>query len=351
MADKWLTFDCYGTVADWNSGMGGALAGLAGVSGADAGRLLTAYHQAELEIEADPRWRPYREVLTAGLARAAERERVRLPRGGEEAFVRAWPDIPVFDDAGPALATLRERGWRLAFLTNCDEDLFATTRSRLPVPFDEWVTAEEVRSYKPDLAHFRRFAEKTGVTRADWIHVANSWVLDILPAARMGLRCVWVDRDLTGHPAKLADRRITSMRRLPEAVRDVNAIPPRASELGPVKLRTERAGEGRAVGGARRGGGDPAVGLGQAGHPGRGRRGGRARARGRLRGPGGWRGGRLGRGGVCGARPVKSEPRIRSTVPGVRLDTCSEVALVSCFMSVFTAGMSAAEEYSMTDLV
>jgi len=234
MADKWLTFDCYGTVADWISGMGGALAGLAGVSGADAGRLLTAYHQAELEIEADPQWRPYREVLTAGLARAAERERVRLPRGGEEAFVRAWPDISVFDDAGPALATLRERGWRLAFLTNCDEDLFATTRSRLPVPFDEWVTAEEARSYKPDLGHFRRFAEKAGVARADWIHVANSWVLDILPAARMGLRCVWVDRDLTGHPAKLADRRITSMRRLPDAVRDVNAIPPRASELGPV---------------------------------------------------------------------------------------------------------------------
>ena len=67
------------------------------------------------------------------------------------------------------------------------------------MPFDEWVTAEEVRSYKPDLRHFRRFAEKTGVARADWIHVANSWVLDILPAARMGLRCVWVDRDLTGH--------------------------------------------------------------------------------------------------------------------------------------------------------
>ena len=227
MADKWLTFDCYGTVADWNSGMGGALADLAGVSGADAGRLLSAYHQAELEIEADPEWRPYREVLTAGLARAAERERVRLPRGGEEAFVREWPNIPVFDDAGPALATLKERGWRLAFLTNCDEDLFATTRNRLPVPFDAWVTAEEVRSYKPELAHFRRFAEKTGATRADWIHVANSWVLDILPSARMGLRCVWVDRDLTGHPAKLADRRITSMRRLPEAVMDVNAIPPR----------------------------------------------------------------------------------------------------------------------------
>ena len=151
MADKWLTFDCYGTVADWNTCMGGALTELAGVSGTDAGRLLGAYHQAELEIEAGPGWRPYREVLTAGLARAAARERVTLPDGGEEAFVRAWPDMPVFDDAGSALAALRERGWRLAFLTNCDEDLFATTRSRLPVPFDAWVTAEEVCSYKPDL--------------------------------------------------------------------------------------------------------------------------------------------------------------------------------------------------------
>src|SRR5437764_7651089 len=103
MADRWLTFDCYGTVADWNTGMSGALAE---VAAADAGRLLSAYHPAELEIEAGPRWRPYREVLTAGLARAATREHVTLPRGGEDAFVRAWPQMPIFGDAGPALAAL-----------------------------------------------------------------------------------------------------------------------------------------------------------------------------------------------------------------------------------------------------
>ncbi len=227
MTDKWLTFDCYGTVADWNTCMGGALAAIPGISGSDAGRLFAAYHQAELEIEAGPGWRPYREVLTAGLARAAGREGITLPPGGEETFVRAWPGMPVFDDACPALTALREQGWRLAFLTNCDEDLFATTRARLPAPFDLWVTAEEVRSYKPDLAHFRKFAEKTGAPKADWIHVANSWVHDMMPAARMGLRSVWVDRDLSGHPAKLADRRITSLRRLPEAVSDVSAIPVR----------------------------------------------------------------------------------------------------------------------------
>jgi 2-haloacid dehalogenase len=227
VADKWLTFDCYGTVADWNTCMRGALEGIAGISQTDASRLLIAYHQAELELEAGPGWRPYRDVLSAGLARAAEREELALPPGGPETLVRAWPDMQVFPDAGPALTALRERGWRLAFLTNCDEDLFASTRTRVPVPFEEWVTAEEVHSYKPDLAHFRRFEEKTGVIRTNWIHVANSWVHDMLPAARMGLRSVWVDRDLTGHPAKLADRRITSMRRLPEAVDDVSTIPAR----------------------------------------------------------------------------------------------------------------------------
>jgi 2-haloacid dehalogenase len=204
--------------------MGGALEA---VAGKDAGRLLAAYHQAELELEAGPGWIPYREVLAAGLARAAKRENIVLPGGGEQMFVRAWPDMPVFDDTGPALGALRERGWRLAILTNCDKDLFGTTRPRLPVPFDLAITAEEVRSYKPDLAHFRKFAEQTGAGKDNWIHVANSWVHDIFPAARMGLRSVWVDRDLTGHPAKLADRRVTSMRRLPEAVADVSAIPPR----------------------------------------------------------------------------------------------------------------------------
>src|ERR1700761_2989559 len=87
MADKWLTFDCYGTVADWNTGMGGALAGLAEVSEADAGRLLAAYHKAELEIEAGPGWRPYREVLTARLGPAAAPGRGR-PAGGGGGAVR-----------------------------------------------------------------------------------------------------------------------------------------------------------------------------------------------------------------------------------------------------------------------
>jgi len=220
--DRWLTFDCYGTIADWNAGM---LAALAAVAGDQGPALLAAYHQAELILEAGPDWIPYREVLTTGLRMAAQRAGARLAPGAESALVAGWPRLPVFADSGPALTALSAAGWKLAILTNCDDDLFATTAPRLPVPFDLVVTAEQVRGYKPDLGHFRRFAELTGATPATWVHVANSWVHDILPAARMGVRSVWVDRDITGHPAKLAERRITSMRRLPETVADVALVP------------------------------------------------------------------------------------------------------------------------------
>ncbi len=221
-ATRWLTFDCYGTIADWNAGMRGALEPVAG-GRADA--LLGAYHQVEPVLEARADWRPYREILTEGLTWAARRSGVRLDPSAAGALVNGWPELQVFPDVAEALSVLVSSGWHLAILTNCDDDLFAVTSARLPVPFEIVVTAEQVRSYKPDLRHFRRFAEMTGATPVNWIHVANSWVHDILPASRMGLRSVWVDRDRTGHPAKFAERRVTSMRRLPETVTDVSALP------------------------------------------------------------------------------------------------------------------------------
>jgi 2-haloacid dehalogenase len=219
---RWLTFDCYGTIADWNSCM---LSALEPVAGPQAQALLGAYHQAESILEAGPSWRPYRDILTDGLALAAGRTGVPLAPGAEGALAAAWPTMAIFPDVAEALADLVRSGWRLGVLTNCDDDLFESTAQKLPAPVEVVVTAQQVQSYKPDLAHFRRFAELTGATPANWIHVANSWVHDILPAARMGLRSVWVDRDHTGHPAKFAERRITAMRRLPETVLDVSVLP------------------------------------------------------------------------------------------------------------------------------
>ena len=221
-ATRWLTFDCYGTIADWNGCM---LSALEPAVGASAGALLAAYHRAESILEAGPQWRPYREILTDGLTLAARRTGISLPPATAGALVESWPQMTIFPDVEEALTALVASGWQLAILTNCDNDLFESTAAKLPVPFDIVVTAEQVQSYKPDLGHFRKFAEMTGATPATWIHVANSWVHDIAPASRMGLRSVWVDRDRTGHPAKFAERRVTAMRRLPEAVLDVSVLP------------------------------------------------------------------------------------------------------------------------------
>src|ERR1700749_67511 len=121
---RWLTFDCYGTIPDWNTCMRGALQPIAGVN---AEPLLTAYHRAESILEAGPAWRPYREILTDGLALAAQRAGTPLSDEQSGASAAAWPSRPVFDDVAEALGALAAAGWRLAILTNCDNDLFATT--------------------------------------------------------------------------------------------------------------------------------------------------------------------------------------------------------------------------------
>ena len=211
---RWVTFDCYGTLADWRGGMTNAIRPLAGDA---TDRLMDAYYHAELEVEREYPRMPYREILAEGLRRAARREGIVLPEGGEHALSENWGAMPIFDDVGPALAELREAGWKLAILTNCDDDLIATTVSRMPVEFDLLVTAEQVGSYKPAHGHWQRFAELTG-ERDAWVHAANSWFIDIKPASELGIPRVWVDRDRSGHDAAIADVVVPDLRGLPDAV-------------------------------------------------------------------------------------------------------------------------------------
>jgi 2-haloacid dehalogenase len=216
MANDWVTFDCYGTLADWLGGMRNALKHH--VSDDDAERLLHAYHDLEAEVEADDPAPAYRVVLTETLRRAAEREGVELPPGAQTALVDHWHEVPIFDDVGPALSALRENGWSLAILSNCDDDLLATTLERMPVPFDLTVTAEQVGSYKPRFGHWDAFERRTEGNRDRWVHAAQSWFHDIRPASERGLPRVWVDRLDSGEDASLASVRIQDLRGLPEAV-------------------------------------------------------------------------------------------------------------------------------------
>jgi 2-haloacid dehalogenase len=216
--ERWVTFDCFGTLVDW---LGGYRRILEPIAGPRTPELLAAYHELEPVIEAERPHRLYKEVLTRALVGAAERIGLTLPAAQQDALVRGWGSQPFYPDVGPALAALRQAGWRIGMLTNCDDDLFARTLERFPLRPDLVVTAEMAGSYKPDLGHFRRFEEESGVGHADWIHAACSWFHDIEPARRVGIKRIWVDRDRTGHDPTAATRVIPDLAALPRTIAEV----------------------------------------------------------------------------------------------------------------------------------
>lgn len=186
---RWVTFDCFGTLVDWRHGIATSAELVAPGHG---GRLLHAYGPHERAVQQEsPRLR-YREVLAEALRRACAEEGVALRPDNAGILAATLPYWPVFPDVGAELARLREAGWRIALLTNCDRDLIAGTRRRLPVPFDAVVTSEDAGAYKPDLAPFTVFRDSFDPER--WVHVAQSYVHDLVPAHRLGLRRVWINR-------------------------------------------------------------------------------------------------------------------------------------------------------------
>src|SRR5919109_3429718 len=189
--DRWLTFDCFGTLIDWRHGI--RTTGELVFPGAGK-RLLEAYHAVEADIQRQKPFKRYRDVLGEGFRRAAAALSLELLDDDAAALAETLPHWPAFADVAPALERCRAAGFRMAILTNCDRDLIARTLRHLPVPFDAVVTAEDVQAYKPDLAHFRHFHNANRVSRDRWIHVAQSYFHDIKPAHALGLRSVWINR-------------------------------------------------------------------------------------------------------------------------------------------------------------
>lgn len=192
-----LTFDTYGTLIDWEAGLLAALAPIlarAGVSAADDD-LLEAYARHEAALEAGE-YLPYREVLACALDRLGT-DLGFVPTAAERAaFGGSVADWPAFPDSPAALAALAGR-FRLAVITNCDDDLFAASQARLGVTFDPVVTAQQARSYKPAARNFELMFERLeglGIPRERVLHVAQSLYHDHVPAAALGLASVWVDR-------------------------------------------------------------------------------------------------------------------------------------------------------------
>ena len=192
-----LTFDCYGTLIDWEAGLLGAFAPVLAAHGVtvDDEDLLVRYAAHEARLEAGPYLR-YRDLLAEGL-RGVGAELGFTPSDDEAArFGGSVVDWPAFGDSPSALERLHQR-FKLGVLTNCDDDLFAGSNARLGVDFDWVITAQQVGSYKPSQANFDALFARLGadgVPRERILHVAQSLYHDHAPAKGLGMTTVWIDR-------------------------------------------------------------------------------------------------------------------------------------------------------------
>jgi 2-haloacid dehalogenase len=211
--DRWATFDCYGTLIDWNGGIRRQLARVFGEDQADD--KLDRYHEVEPSLQVGGA-RTYREVMTDAM-----RE---LGASGDEALslAEALPSWDPFPEVRPALEDVRSRGWKLAILSNTDRDFIVSSLQRIGVPFELAIVASEIGSYKPEPAHWSSFFEQTGAPRRRHVHVAQSHFHDIAPAHELGLRSIWINRHGERHEPP-PTRELDDLARLPQVLDELVA--------------------------------------------------------------------------------------------------------------------------------
>lgn len=215
---RWATFDCYGTLVDWETGIGDQLERLFGAE--QRRRLLQRYHEVEPRVQrAHPTMR-YRDVMAQVLAELADEAGLELAHDEEQALALSLPSWPVFPEVAEELAEARRRGWQLMILSNTDRDLMTASLQTIGVPFNGAIVASEIGSYKPAHGHWKAFYQYTGADPERHVHVAQSHFHDIVPARELGIRSVWINR--LGESAEPAPtRELPDLRGLADALDDL----------------------------------------------------------------------------------------------------------------------------------
>ena len=188
-----LTFDCYGTLIDWESGIAKWFEEAAAADGVAVApsAAVAAYSEIEPDVEARA-YRSYREVMAATALRVAKRLDWSLAPDRARSLADSLPSWLPFPDTNPGLERLAAAGYKLGILSNVDDDLLAATLSHLTASFELLVTAQQVRSYKPSPRHFGTARERIGKKR--WLHVAQSQFHDIAPAYLLRIPTAWINR-------------------------------------------------------------------------------------------------------------------------------------------------------------
>jgi len=206
---RWATFDCYGTLIDWD---GGVRAELVRVFGEEqATEQLDRYHEVEPGLQRDGQ-SSYREVLTEAMRALG------APPGQEYGLAESLPSWRPFSEVRRSLEELRARGWKLGVLSNTDDDFIAASQVQIGVSFDEVVVAQELGSYKPAHKHWDEFFARTRAPREGHAHVAASLFHDIAPCNELGLRSVWINRNGESVGGLEPTRELPDLLALPETL-------------------------------------------------------------------------------------------------------------------------------------
>jgi len=195
-----VTFDCYGTLIDWESGIAGAILSEAGKQGLslDRAQVIEAHAEIEPRVQQE-HYRTYREILTEVARQMAARFQFSLPAGRAGFLPESLPAWHPFPDTNSSLERLRAAGYRLGILSNIDDDLLEATCRHFTVPIALKVTAQQVRSYKPSNPHFERARNHLGSDT--WLHAAQSHFHDGVPAVRLDIPVAWINRKQEPLPA------------------------------------------------------------------------------------------------------------------------------------------------------
>ncbi len=189
-----ITFDCYGTLIDWETGLLASIRPIISAHGAHLSdqEILRLYGEIEAEEESGI-YHPYKDLLRAVVRGFGTRMGFRPSDQEQQSLPDSLPSWKPYSDTVAALHRLKRR-FKLGIISNIDDDLFAATAPQLEVAFDYVITAGQARAYKPSLEIFELAERKIGIARNQWLHAAQSVYHDVIPAKSLGMSSVWVNR-------------------------------------------------------------------------------------------------------------------------------------------------------------
>ena len=190
-----MSFDCYGTLVDWETGISSAVADALARHGIELSKpeILALFASVEPEVQQAEKFLEYRQVLRRVMALMGQRVDVQFSEAEANSLVDTIGTWPLFPDTVEALRLIKSR-YKLAVISNVDDDLFYPSASAMGVEWDAVVTAQQCRSYKPNLNNFQIAKERMGIEKDVWLHIAESLYHDIGPANALGIPSVWVNR-------------------------------------------------------------------------------------------------------------------------------------------------------------